>query len=111
VTESWTAEEWQAELLARKKRGTKTVVHDCGCGAGDPVRVDDDMVPDVGVFRCARCLRLVCWCVGGTEPDERADYCADCYVEVTCPVCKDGVLRDGRGRPSASGRCGECDDG
>ncbi|MBW2672219.1 MAG: hypothetical protein JRD89_02235 [Deltaproteobacteria bacterium] len=104
----WTSEQWQIELVKRDLRGTKTVVHGCDESArrqavrwwmGIPVAFSCQ-----GVFRCKRCRRLVCWCTGGAEQDERGEYCADCWVKVTCPDC-DGVLRGRRGKPSIVGVC------
>jgi hypothetical protein len=90
----WTAEEWEYELRYRKMRRTKsTVLHNPGC----------DTSICGGVFRCRRCRRLVGWCQGGCDPDERGGYCADCWVEVSCPRC-DGVLRK-QGYPAKAGRC------
>ncbi len=109
MTESWTAVEW-TRFVRRCRQ------HDV-----DPPEVEgcEDEARELdyygwahsryceGVFRCTRCRRLVCFCSGGGDDDERGDYCAECWAVVTCANCDDGVLRFA-GQPDQEGICDSC---
>lgn len=102
----WTATEW-TRFAGRCERHGVAAPEVYGC-------VDEYRTLDYagethcnGVFRCVRCGRLVCWCQGGGEEDERGDYCCECYAAVTCADCDNGVLRL-NGRPSGLGTCDQC---
>jgi hypothetical protein len=62
----------RASAWAKARKGLLVVHHgDCGC------------LPHQ-FFQCADCLRLVGYCQGGHEDNERLDgLCCDCWVKAT----------------------------
>ncbi len=76
----WTAEQWDAELEARRRARTRSDVthekccdhHDCG-----------------GVFRCRSCRRLFGWCYGTSCGGACDVRCVDCAERLHCDVCDD----------------------
>ena len=64
-------------------RKTRSARHGCRRGVGKPTCG--------GAFKCARCKKLVGWCLGGLEGSVRDDWCNACW-------CKDEASKNAEGK-------------
>lgn len=82
--DEWDTEEWEAELVARELRGTRSrVTHTDGCFSGR-----DFAYRCGGVFRCHSCRRLFGWCYGQGCGGACDDRCCECAARLHCEQCE-----------------------